>query len=92
MLASAPNNCNLPSEWALYLQRGIDMSSKKSQAHKHQGPFLLGEAPRRKKQLWSGRPSQMPDEQRTLQELNGKDRAVQIARPLQQGLQGVGRR
>ena len=49
MFGSEPNNCNLPSEWAPYLQSAIHMSPKKSQGHKRQRPFVLGKTPRRKK-------------------------------------------
>ena len=51
MFGRAPNNCNLPSEWAPYLQRAIDMPPKKSQGDKRQRRLLLGKAPRRRKKL-----------------------------------------
>jgi hypothetical protein len=34
MFDGAPNNYNLPSEWAPYLQRAIDMPKKASKGHK----------------------------------------------------------
>jgi contact-dependent growth inhibition (CDI) system CdiI-like immunity protein len=75
MFGSEPNNCNLPSEWAPYLQSAIHMSPKKSQGHKRQRPFVLGETPRRKKaDALRAVPSQMANEQRTLDEPNGQDR------------------